>query len=84
MNELEIIKKLAAAAAPGPVSVDVTGRVLAGIASRKPERPNGVFAACAAVAVAAALAVCLLAAFSGPQNGNPIADVMQTLTTVVQ
>jgi hypothetical protein len=75
MNELEFIKNLAAnATTPMNFGVNVTGRVLADIASRKP-KDVWVFPVAAAVSVAAAVVIALTA-FYFVQSGDPFADMM--------
>ncbi len=81
MNELEFIRTLAAGAGkPMGLSIDVTGRVLADIASRRP-KDVWVFPVAAAISIATALVVGVAAIYA-MQSGNPLADMMSVTVSL--
>ena len=84
MNELDILKKLSAAAgSPQPPRVQVTGRVLQTILQHPPRRENAWYAGMAAASIAAAVFICVLAVMSQSPE-NPLADLLGPATLVLQ
>lgn len=83
MDEIRTLQRLARSAGrSGPPGIDVSGAVVARIASTLPERPNLPYAAAAAVAILAAAAMCTLALLNAPA-GDPLADMLNAVTTVI-
>lgn len=82
-NEVDILKKLAAAAGTAPVSgINVTGRVMADIAGFQPEGGNAVLAVSAVVSVIAAGAVTFLALSSPSVGSDPFTNMMSLLAVI--
>ena len=84
MNEVEIIKRLAAAAeGQGPPEVHVAGRVLARIAAMRQANEGLVFGVFAAAAVAAAVGVCGLAVTGWAGGGDGLSDFVNPIASVL-
>lgn len=82
MNEIQYLKRLSNQAWQDVPDINVSGAVLATL-SRRPAPPLAVFAAFSAASVAVAAAMVVLAMYLATP-GDPMADIFNGLTSVMQ